>query len=50
LSSRWKTLSPHPEEPRSGVSKDEVSSWFETLGFASLLTMRIKTGTTRYIL
>jgi hypothetical protein len=36
-------LSPHPEEPRSGVSKDEArASWFETREDA-LLTMR---GTT----
>jgi hypothetical protein len=35
-------LTPHPEEPRSGVSKDEAeveASWFETR-FA-LLTMRV---------
>jgi len=38
---------PHPEEPaaaKAGVSKDgaaEVAaSWFETRGFAALLTMR----------
>jgi hypothetical protein len=33
---------PHPEEPRSGVSKDEATgpaSWFETREDA-LLTMR----------
>jgi hypothetical protein len=39
----WLTaLSPHPEEPRSGVSKDETkvgASWFETREDA-LLTMR----------
>jgi hypothetical protein len=35
-------LIPHPEEPRSGVSKDEGrASWFETRE-AALLTMRNK--------
>src|SRR6201994_1692463 len=36
------TPSPHPEEPRSGVSKDAgpfVASWFETR--VALLTMRV---------
>jgi hypothetical protein len=36
-------LSPHPEEPRSGVSKDEAdggASWFET-ALTRLLTMRV---------
>jgi hypothetical protein len=34
---------PHPEEPRSGVSKDEATdglAWFETAP-ARLLTMRV---------
>jgi hypothetical protein len=34
---------PHPEEPRSGVSKDEgriVASWFEKAQ-GRLLTMRV---------
>ena len=40
--SEAETGSPHPEEPRSGVSKDagpSVASWFETREVA-LLTMR----------
>src|SRR5581483_10312722 len=39
---RPNALFPHPEEPRSGVSKDEGpsgASWFET-ALARLLTMR----------
>jgi hypothetical protein len=34
---------PHPEEPRSGVSKDEATdgpAWFET-ALTRLLTMRV---------
>jgi hypothetical protein len=41
---------PHPEEPRSGVSKDGrigiAASWFET-ALARLLTMRITVNAPR---
>src|SRR5581483_6816479 len=40
---RPNALFPHPEEPRSGVSKDEGpcgASWFET-ALVRLLTMRV---------
>jgi hypothetical protein len=39
-------FTPHPEEPRSGVSKDAgptVASWFETAQ-ERLLTMRVWQG------
>jgi hypothetical protein len=38
------TSNPHPEEPRSGVSKDAgPASWFETHSLSLvLLTMRVK--------
>jgi hypothetical protein len=36
----YRTRRPHPEEPRSGVSKDgSRASWFET-ALKRLLTMR----------
>src|SRR3954453_8317883 len=38
------TRGPHPEEPRSGVSKDgPQATWFET-ELTRLLTMRIEIG------
>jgi hypothetical protein len=43
---RAKAPEPHPEEPRSGVSKDEATGrarWFETAP-RRLLTMRTYTG------